>query len=117
MLRPLRAQYQLLLPRGRRQACGEQMQRPAIRSLIFSSAAVSLLVGGTAVVWQQNERFRFTQGERSVAPSTWPRLSRLARPADLPCLLVFAHEECPCTRATFVELQKVLPDAGKSLPL
>jgi hypothetical protein len=85
--------------------------------LILSSSAVSLLIGGTAVLWQQNERFRFTQGTSSVAPDTWPRLSKLARPADLPCLLVFVHEECPCTRATFVELQKVLTRCRKKLAI
>ena len=95
-------------------ACGEQMRRPVIRSLILSSTAVSLLIGGTAVLWQQSERFRFTQGASSVAANTWPRLSKLARPADLPCLLVFVHEECPCARATFVELRKVLASVGKA---
>jgi hypothetical protein len=37
-------------------------------------------------------------------PSRWPSGSAIARPQTRPALLLFAHPQCPCTRASLDEL-------------
>jgi hypothetical protein len=52
----------------------------------------------------------------SVAPGTsgsalsqWPHESKLAREEGISTLVVFVHPRCPCSKATLVELEKILP--------
>ena len=37
-------------------------------------------------------------------PSVWPPQSRISRDLERPTLLMFAHPDCPCTRASIEEL-------------
>jgi len=41
-------------------------------------------------------------------PRFWPSESKLQREIGKPTLLVFAHPRCPCTRASFGELERIL---------
>jgi hypothetical protein len=45
-----------------------------------------------------------TPGGNSGIPSNWPTQSHIPRLAGLPTLVMFAHPECPCTRASIGEL-------------
>jgi hypothetical protein len=47
-------------------------------------------------------------GEAASAPASWPAKSRIARSADRPTLLMIAHPECPCTRASIGELANLM---------
>ena len=47
-------------------------------------------------------------GEAADAPPEWPTASRLQRAVGQPTLLLFAHPECPCTRASLAELARLL---------
>src|SRR5206468_3960171 len=41
------------------------------------------------------------------ALASWPEDCQVVRRANLPTLLVFAHPQCPCTRATISELERL----------
>lgn len=45
-----------------------------------------------------------TPGKSALAPSDWPRGSRLQLDPQQPTLIMFAHPQCPCTRASLGEL-------------
>jgi hypothetical protein len=47
-------------------------------------------------------------GESAHARVHWPTESRLARVADRPTLVLLAHPQCTCTRASLAELGEVL---------
>jgi hypothetical protein len=47
-------------------------------------------------------------GNAGTAPPSWPAGEGVVRDANLPTLLVFAHPQCPCTRATIEELNRLL---------
>jgi hypothetical protein len=68
-------------------------------------AGWSATVGGGA--WALL-RHASTPGAVADPPATWPAESRIARVPGLPTLLVFAHPQCACTRATFEELSRLL---------
>ena len=50
-------------------------------------------------------RYENTPGEAGDPLRNWPRESRLLRPADRFALVLFAHPNCPCTRASLAELE------------
>lgn len=52
--------------------------------------------------------YKHIAGEASKPPATWPEQSLLPTTAGHPTLLVFSHPHCPCTRATFRELEQIL---------
>lgn len=69
---------------------------------------VVLLVVG----WRALLRYQLTPGVVGQVPEQWPEDSDLAIGRDQPTLLLFAHRNCPCTRATLGELEYVLSNAA-----
>ena len=47
-------------------------------------------------------------GDNGAAPDAWPRASALPAPGERPALVVLAHPQCPCTRATIAELERLM---------
>src|SRR5918994_2034870 len=68
-------------------------------------------VGGLIVVWA----YENGPGTPATAESDWPAHTSLERAADRPTLVLLAHPQCSCTRATLGELAEALARA-KSLP-
>ena len=64
--------------------------------------------GGLSVVWA----FDNTPGVAGSAPARWPSDAHLARAEDRPTLVLLAHPQCSCTRATLAELAEVLARAA-----
>jgi len=54
------------------------------------------------------EQYSVTPGDAGVPPAHWPAGSQLALDPKLPTLLLFAHPQCPCTRATLGELDLLM---------
>jgi hypothetical protein len=52
--------------------------------------------------------YDYQAGADAKAPVTWPRDTKLQRTGSLPTIVVFAHPQCPCTRATIEELAVVM---------
>ncbi|HEY8076301.1 MAG TPA: hypothetical protein VIF62_19380 [Labilithrix sp.] len=50
--------------------------------------------------------------EAADAPSRWPSSSAIPRTPGRPTLVLFAHAQCPCTRATLHELARLLVHIG-----
>ena len=53
-------------------------------------------------------RYETTAGAAGSAPVQWPQESGLARQAGLPTLVMAAHPQCPCTRASIEELAALM---------
>jgi hypothetical protein len=65
-------------------------------------------VGGLVVVWKHQT----APGAAANAASQWPTNSRLVRATDRPTLVLLAHPQCSCTRATLAELGEALARAA-----
>ena len=52
-------------------------------------------------------------GVAANAPREWPRQTTLVRAPDRPTLVLLAHPQCDCTRATLGELAEVLARAPR----
>lgn len=52
--------------------------------------------------------YKNTPGILGSAPSQWPKESTLARASDRAVLVIVAHPQCPCTRATVEELAWIM---------
>jgi len=84
---------------------GTPAKRP--RWLLLASAFVlwMVVVGvGLGQLWAYAQ----TPGPAARASAAWPAATRLVRDAHRPTLLVFAHPQCPCSRATIGELALLL---------
>ena len=64
-------------------------------------------VAGLGVVWAYENR----PGAAAHAPQRWPEHTTLVSAADRPTLVLLAHPQCTCTRATLEELREVLTRA------
>jgi len=76
----------------------------------FAAAAVvwlCLAAVGLAVLWQYDN----APGEAANAPTEWPAYSRLTRATNQSTLVMLAHPQCSCTRASLGELAEVLARA------
>lgn len=60
-------------------------------------------------------RYSFTAGSREGVPASWPEDTRLAQRAGRPVLLVFAHPQCTCTRATLAVLSEIASELHGAL--
>ncbi|HUR27368.1 MAG TPA: hypothetical protein VM509_04225 [Planctomycetota bacterium] len=81
-----------------------------LSSLFAIVWSVVLIVGISALV-----RYQGQTGIAASPPASWPDDTALARERDCPTLLVFAHPECPCTRATVGELDRIVARCGEKL--
>ena len=78
---------------------------------------------GLAVVWLGAsgaglwllQRYEARPGTTSATPLQWPTESKIKRPKDLPLLVMFAHPQCPCTRTSIDELNRLLARAPKNV--
>src|SRR5687767_14372837 len=72
--------------------------------LVWMSA---LVLGFTGLV-----QYQAGPGSAASAPVHWPSDCSLARADREATLLVFAHPQCPCTRATIGELDRIAARCG-----
>ena len=75
-----------------------------IAAALWLAAAAS----GLAVLWAYDNE----PGTGAAAPSTWPEGTRLRRAGDRPTLVLLAHPQCSCTRASLDELAEALARAA-----
>jgi len=61
-------------------------------------------VAGLWVLWAYENK----PGESASSPKRWPTETRLARSPGQPTLVLLAHPQCTCTRASLAELAEVL---------
>jgi hypothetical protein len=74
-----------------------------IRAFAFVLSLIAwggVLGTGLHVLWS----YESGPGPSGQPPSRWPRASLIPGPDSRPALLLFAHPQCPCTRASLDEL-------------
>jgi hypothetical protein len=69
------------------------------RKLIFSASAALWLAVCAAGFWVLI-RYQTTPGKAGSLPAAWPAASVIRPSPGLHTLVLFAHPQCPCTRAT-----------------
>ncbi|MGI8671836.1 MAG: RedB protein [Luteitalea sp.] len=82
--------------------------RDLLRHNALGIAAVALscpiiAMGLTTLIGYAN-----TPGPAGLSPVTWPQEASAARSHDRQTLLLFAHPDCACTRATISELARIM---------
>jgi hypothetical protein len=65
-----------------------------------------LLAVGTGFAMFLN--YQNTGGQSGATPAQWPASTRLTPSATGDTLVMFAHPQCPCTRASIAELNRLL---------
>jgi hypothetical protein len=106
------------------QTKGEQVLRATAKCSVALGKLVKShwILTGVIVLWsaaiglgaRELLRYANTPGRLAAPPQHWPNGSSLHPPAG-PIVLVFAHPQCPCSRATIDELAIVMARArGKA---
>ena len=71
----------------------------------FAWAATAVLVGHALL------KYESSPGKVGQLPSSWPANSIVQLANDRPTLVMIAHPQCPCTRASVAELAQVMARA------
>lgn len=58
-----------------------------------------------------------TPGIRQPGAVVWPADTKLRRPQNRQTLVLFAHPHCPCSRATFRELERLVAQSDRMLDI
>lgn len=66
----------------------------------WALAVVSLLIYLTA--------YSLRPGPNGPALASWPKDAKVSRPAGASSLIMFVHPQCPCTRASVAELDRLV---------
>lgn len=85
------------------------------RNLFTTAVAITWLTASVAGLWFAIQH-ESTAGAAAHAVSSWPAKSKLSPAANKPTVVLFAHPECPCTRATLnqlARLQALAPERPK----
>lgn len=78
---------------------------------LISLAWAVLVFTGLVLLW----RYKATPGATADAPSQWPVASKIQRVSGRPTLVMFAHPQCNCTRASLAELDTLLAHVGSAV--
>jgi hypothetical protein len=85
----------------------------------MTSRAVSIAVGvwflGVATALGMVWSYKTKPGAHGAAPATWPAASAIHAAPGVANVVMFAHPQCPCTRASLTERGAVLSRA-RALP-
>jgi len=87
--------------------------KPVFQRITLAVCTLAWLAGvtwGLSIVWAYENR----PGEEAHAPVHWPAASALTAATDRPTLVFLAHPQCPCTRASLEELNRVLARAPRA---
>ena len=74
-----------------------------LSKLIITASWAALLFVGFGFAWQ----YEATPGRAAKAPSDWPAGSSIPIDGRRPTLIMFAHPQCPCTRASLDLLSSI----------
>ena len=75
-----------------------------IRKNTIIAVAVALWIPAVGYGINTLLRYSTTAGHPAEPPSDWPRFAPIERAAGRSTLVMFAHPQCPCTRASLGEL-------------
>ena len=100
------------MPTPRHGPCtwGRLMQLVKARRLIliFSTVFWAVTVGASlGMLWE----YSASPGAEGDPPQVWPADSKLPAPSGSPVLVMIAHPQCPCSRASIGELARLMAEA------
>lgn len=83
-----------------------------IRTARFTSGSARITLVCFAAIWVLSlgfgllklQEYTTTPAVGSAAPALWPESSKLSRRSDRVTVVMLAHPQCPCTRASLGEL-------------
>ncbi|HKX29311.1 MAG TPA: RedB protein [Blastocatellia bacterium] len=81
-----------------------RLQNTRLVSIALSLCWLGLVGVGLKIIW----RYEQTPGTSAAPPASWPAESRVERAAGRPTLIMLAHPQCPCTRASIGELNRLM---------
>lgn len=93
-------------------ACFRSSARPWAIALATVAWAAVIAAGFGALV-----EYELTPGANPAAPSQWPVAAAIALDPRVPTLVLFAHPQCPCSRATIAELEKIAAECHGQVAL
>ena len=80
---------------------------------IWILSGIAWLLAACAGAWVLSN-YENAAGREGEALSQWPRDAKITIPTNQPVLIMFAHPQCPCTRASVDELNRLMAQcAGK----
>ena len=82
-----------------------------LRACVLTACSAAWLGGvgaGAKLLWDHQT----TPGEPGSPSRRWPTVSRLEREPGRSTLVLMAHPQCPCTRATIAELSSLVGRLG-----
>jgi hypothetical protein len=78
------------------------------RSMCASAALAAAWIAATLIGMRVLSDYASEPGAPADPPRLWPADAGIARASGSATLLLFAHPQCPCTRATLEELARLL---------
>jgi len=89
------------------------MESTARRGLVLVLGAAWLIAVGAGM--RTLAAYTYTPGEPARASAYWPATATVARGTSRPTLVMFAHPQCPCSRAAVSELARLMAGAHGAL--
>ena len=74
---------------------------------VATAVWLAAAAAGLAVLWKYDN----APGKQATAPRTWPAGTALVLATEQPTLVLLAHPQCTCTRASLAELAEALARA------
>jgi len=62
-------------------------------------------------------QYELTPSAGAAAPAAWPQAATIDRDRTRPTLVLFLHPQCPCSRATLAELERLIADCEQQFAL
>jgi hypothetical protein len=81
---------------------------PTVRRRLLFCAVVAVWLFAVSAGTAALMRYKNIAGAQLDAPARWPAASRLLRLPGQATLVMAAHPQCPCTRASLTELDRLL---------
>jgi len=81
--------------------------RRRVAQLALGGWAIAFWVAGVGAGFAALLRYEITPGVAGGPPVRWPASTAIERPDGRAVLLMFAHPQCVCTRASLTELERL----------
>lgn len=85
----------------------ERMKQGVMPLLAVTVLWATAVAGGMTVLMDHS----LGAGDAAQPPATWPGGAAIARETERPTIVVLAHPQCPCSRATIDELARLMAHA------
>jgi len=87
---------------------GFPILKPNAKTVLLTAVLGIIWAGAIAAGLRVLLNYETSPGGVGVVPNSWPANSSIALAKDRPTLVMVAHPQCPCTRASMSELAQVV---------